>query len=154
MIWQVVVASLWGSSVLLYLRNRLQITSAFSLLAWRQIIMSWCCFIHFSLGSVILSMFNRQHYTFHVRRWVIMFSGSIHALCTNKLFSHFRWPWCTISGLPLRYNDKSVLSVRGIKIFMHSSSPSCWVKLNAYAVGWVGIDGMQQLQLRPAVERI
>ena len=37
--------------------------------------------------------------------------------------------------------------------WVSSFSPSCRVKLNAYAVGWVGIDGVKQLQLRPAVER-
>ena len=45
-----------------------------------------------------------------------------------------------------------------VHIILHSDwvssfSPSCRVKLNAYAVGWVGIDGVKQLQVRPAVER-
>ena len=81
MIWQVVVASLRGSSVLFYcLQNNICVFTTCLEADNHEL------FHSFLSGQHYFERAQSRPLYFHVRRWVIMFSGSIRALCANKPF--------------------------------------------------------------------
>ena len=76
-----------------------KITSAFSLLCLEAD--NHELFHSFLSGQRYFECAQSTPLYFHVRRWVIMFSGSIRALCANKLFGRFQRPWCMIPGFTI-----------------------------------------------------